>query len=142
VFVLENGLPLELTTRTARVGKPVPSGVTYVDGLSVGELHTGVLRDRRRLSSDGIITIVCAIDSHDGQTVSDPEIVVRGVAFNPDTELMENGRKRLEKVLRRTAKEGATDHVVVTKALRDSFSQFIWEQTRTRPMIIPIVLEV
>jgi ribonuclease J len=142
IFVLENGVPLELGENSAREGKPVESGVMYVDGLSVGELHTGVLRDRRRLSRDGIITIVVAIDSHDGRVVSEPEVVVRGVGFNPDAELMEEGRKRLAKVLKRTAKEKATDHIVVTKAIRDSFSQFIWEATRTRPMVIPIVLEV
>jgi ribonuclease J len=142
VFVLENGVPLELTQRTAREGKPVPSGVMYVDGMSVGDIHTGVLRDRQRLARDGIITIVVAIDAHDGRVVTDPEVVVRGVAFNPDEEILTASRKRVQKVLARTAKEKATDHAVVTKAIRDSFSQFIWEQTKTRPLVIPIVMEV
>ncbi|GAB4274194.1 MAG: ribonuclease J [Coriobacteriia bacterium] len=142
VFVLENGSPLELTSRTARVGKPVESGVMYVDGLSVGDVHTGVLRDRKRLARDGIVTIVVAIDAHDGSAVSEPEVVMRGVAFRPDPELLDAAKERVAKVLARTAREKATDHVVVTKALRDSFSQFMWDQTRSRPMVIPIVMEV
>jgi ribonuclease J len=142
VFVLENGTPLELTERSARRGKIVQSGVTYVDGLSVGDVSTGVLRDRQRLSRDGIITIVVAIDAHDGRVVSEPEVVVRGAVLGYDDDLLESARARLAKVLSRTAREGVTDRSVVTKAVRDSVSQFMWEQTRSRPMVIPIVMEV
>ena len=142
VFVLENGTPIELTERTARRGKAVQSGVTYVDGLSVGDVSTGVLRDRQRLSREGTITIVVAIDAHDGRVVSEPEIVVRGTVLDYDDELFESARARLAKVLARTAHKGVTDHSVVTKAVRDSVSQFMWEQARSRPLIIPIVMEV
>ena len=114
----------------------------YVDGMSVGDVHTGVLRDRKRLSRDGIVTIVVAIGAHDGTAATVPEVIIRGAAYATDEELLKAARNRVSKVLRRTASEGATDHHVVMKAVRDSVSQLIWEKTRTRPMVIPVVLEV
>jgi ribonuclease J len=142
VFVLENGQPVELTPNTARLAKPVTSGVVYVDGPSVGDVSPVVLRDRRALSRDGIVTIVVAIDRHDGKVMSEPELVMRGVVVSGDDDLLEDARARVAKSLDKTAGEGVTDHRVVERVLRESFSQFIWERTKSRPMIIPIVMEV
>lgn len=143
IFVLENGTPLELTKTTARTGKPVPSGVIYVDGLSVGDIGHLVLRDRQVLSQDGIVSVIVVIDGHTGRVVTEPEIVLRGVALGTDyDELLRKARSRVQKTLKRTSSEGVTDQSVLRKSLRDSLSQLMWEHTRSRPIVIPVVMEV
>jgi ribonuclease J len=142
VFVLDNGDCLELDAEEVRVGERVESGVVYVDGLSVGDVGTVVLRDRQHMSQDGILTVVIVIDALTGKRVGDPEIVMRGIVFAEDQEVLEEARARIVKALDRTGKEGVTDSSVVQKRVRESLSQFLWERIRRRPMIIPVVMEV
>lgn len=101
-----------------------------------------VLRDRQRLSSDGIATVVIAIDAQTGAVVSDFELVVRGLPAGEDDPVWEDARQVVAKALERTQSEHATDQGVVSRAVRDALSKFVWERLRLRPMIIPIVLEV
>ncbi|MGB4592318.1 MAG: ribonuclease J [Coriobacteriia bacterium] len=144
IFCLENGQCLELDENGIRVGEHVESGVVYVDGLSVGDISQVVLRDRQLLSSDGISMVIVAIDSQDGKVMAEPEIVMRGFALSggEEEDILAEMRTRVNKVLARTSSEGVTDHGVIKKALRDSLSAFIWERSRMRPMIIPVVMEV
>ncbi len=142
IFVLDNGDCLELDENSIRVAGRVESGVALVDGLSVGDVGQVVLRDRQRLSRDGIATIVIAIDGQTGKPVGEPEVVMRGVAAGEDAELLVAARNRVAKTLAKTGSEGATDTGVVANAVRESLSQYLWENTRRRPMIIPIVMEV
>jgi len=144
IFILENGRCLELTENSAKLGEHVESGVVYVDGLNVGDVGEVVLRDRQLLSSDGIAMVVVAIDAQTGKVASDAELVLRGLVLTggDDEALLAEARQRVAKVLARTSNEGVTDQSVIKKALRDSLSQFIWERSRRRPMIIPVVMEV
>ncbi len=143
VFVLDNGDCLELTDSGARVSERVESGVVYVDGLSVGDIGKVVLRDRQMLAKDGIATVVIAVDRQNGKPTGEPELVARGIVSGADeAAFFEDARARVAKTLAKTAKEGATDHSVIKNAVRESLSQFIWERTRSRPMIIPVVMEV
>jgi ribonuclease J len=143
IFVLENGDALELDGHTAKVTGPVESGVVYVDGLSVGDVGDVVLRDRQRLSSDGIVTVVIAIDPQTGQVVGDVELVVRGLVLGGDgDDVLPEAKARVLKALARTESEHATDHGVIQRRVRDALSQFVWERLRVRPMVIPIIMEV
>jgi ribonuclease J len=143
VFLLDNGDCLEIEESGVHRGKPVGSGVVYVDGLTVGDLGRVVLRDRQLLSSDGLAMIVVAIDTRTGAVVGDPEVITRGLVLGSDTEAALKGiRTRVDKVLKRTAGEGVTDAAVIRKALHDAVSQYVWETARRRPMIIPTVMEV
>jgi len=143
IFILDNGRCLEIDESGVHLGEQVSSGVVYVDGLAVGDLGHVILRDRQVLSSDGIAVIVVAIDPRTGAVVGDIEFVTAGLVLGSDTDgALENGRARLDKILKRTSGEGVTDQAVIKKALRDSFSQFVWETARRRPMVIPIVMEV
>ncbi|PKQ10189.1 MAG: RNase J family beta-CASP ribonuclease [Actinobacteria bacterium HGW-Actinobacteria-9] len=142
IFIMENGDCLELDDKKARISGQVESGVVYVDGLSVGELGKVVLRDRQLLAQDGIATIVIAIDRSTGKPVGQPELVMRGVTAGESDSLFDEALARISKTLAKTAKEGATDQHVVSNAVRESLSQFLWEQVRRRPMIIPVVMEV
>jgi ribonuclease J len=142
IFVLDNGDCLEIDEDGARIAERVESGVVYVDGLSVGDIGHVVLRDRLHMSEDGLVSIVVAIDRKTGQPAGEPELVTRGIVLGDETELYEELRGRISKTLAKTAKEGATDVSVVSRALRESASQLLWERLRRRPMIIPVVMEV
>jgi len=143
VFVLDNGDCLEMSETGARVVESVEHGVVYVDGLGVGDVGQVVLRDRQLLAQDGIVTIVVAIDGQTGRLVSEPELVTRGLAFGPEGDaITADAQALVAKTLAKTFKEGATDQAVIKKAVRESLSQLLWERTRRRPMIIPVVVEV
>jgi ribonuclease J len=143
IFIMENGQCLELSAGSATISEHVDSGVIYVDGLSVGDVGNVVLRDRQLLATDGIAMIVVTIDSQTGKVLGEPELVTRGIVFGTGSEdILDDAKARLGKTLARTASEGATDQGVVKKAMRDGLAQFFWERMRTRPMVIPIVMEV
>jgi ribonuclease J len=143
IFVLENGQCLEIGEKGARIADHVESGVVYVDGISVGDVGDAVLRHRQQLSSDGVATVVIAIDSQTGKVAGEVELVTRGLVLGPDTdEVLEEAKTRIAKVLARTQREGATDPGVVQHAVREAVSQVMWERARRRPMVIPIVMEV
>ncbi|MHB1340190.1 MAG: ribonuclease J [Coriobacteriia bacterium] len=144
IFCMENGQCLELDEHGARIAEHVESGVVYVDGLSVGDIGQVVLRDRQLLAADGMSMVIVAIDSQTGRVMTEPEIVMRGIVLTggEEEDVLAEMRARVSKVLARTSSEGVTDHGVIKKALRDSLSAFIWERSRMRPMIIPVVMEV
>jgi len=143
IFIGENGSCLLVDQDGVRRGASVQAGVTYVDGMAIGDLGHMVLRDRQALSSDGLAIVVVAIDISSGAVVGTPEIITRGLVLGASTtDALEGARVRIDRVLKRTAKEGVTDSAVVKKAVRDSLSQYIWETARRRPMIVPVVMEV
>jgi ribonuclease J len=143
IFVMENGQCLELTAGSAAISEHVDSGVVYVDGLSVGDVGTVVLRDRQQLAQDGIAMIVVTIDGQNGRVIGEAELVTRGIVFGAGSDgLLDDAKARLAKTLAKTSGEGATDQRVIKNALRESLSKFMWENLRRRPMVIPIVMEV
>ena len=142
IFIMDNGDCLEITEDSCKLVERVESGVVYVDGLSVGDIGQVVIRDRQHLARDGVATVIIAIDRADGRPVGEPELVTRGISLGDESAFLEEARARVAKTLAKTAREGATDHAVIKNAVRESLSQFIWERTRSRPMIVPVVMEV
>jgi ribonuclease J len=143
IFIMDNGDCLEISETRAKISEHVPeAGVVYVDGLHVGDVGDVVLRDRQKLSSDGIATIVVAIDQRTRRVVGEPELIVRGLPMAESVEILDQARARIRKALVRMEKEGATDRSVIQRAVRDALSQFVWETLRRRPMIIPVIMEV
>jgi ribonuclease J len=143
IFAIENGDVLELTAGSAKVsGHIKDSGVVYVDGLNVGDVGDVVLRDRQQLSSDGIATVVIAVDGRTRKFIGEPELVMRGLPVAETDDLMVQARARINKALKRMEKEGVTDHSIIQRAVREAVSQFVWETLRRRPMIVPVIMEV
>lgn len=140
VFVVDNGDTLEMRNHRVSIGDPVDSGVVYVDGLSVTDADPVVLRDRQKLSKDGIVTCVVTV-SHRTHKPRDIEIYSRGVSFSNDEEL---NRDAQEVVRARIDKNAAADVGVdqLRKGVRNGLSNFLWNRTHTRPMVIPVVMEV
>jgi ribonuclease J len=137
---VDNGDTLEMRNHVVRIGTPVESGVVYVDGLSVTDADPVVLRDRQKLSKDGIVTCVVTV-SRRHRKARDIEIYSRGVSFANDDEL---NRDAQEVVRGRVEKNDSTDVTVdqLRRGIRNGLSNFLWNRTHTRPMVITVVLEV
>ena len=142
IFVLDNGDSLEMRAGKVRRGASVESGVVYVDGLRIGDTDPIVLRDRQKLANDGMVTAV-AIVSLKRKRVDAIEFSGRGVSFTIDDEFSADASAAIMKMIEKgkfNFTSSGTD--ALRKAVRDSLSNFIWNRTRTRPMIIPVVMEV
>ncbi len=140
IFVLEDGDILELDGKGGRVVGRVPADNVYVDGLAVG-LDQVVLRDRRHLASDGIVVVILAVDKHSGRLVGQPDVVARGFMDTEEAgELLEKARRQVARALK-----GADHHSEwgdVNTRVKESLSQYLYQQTRRRPMILPLTVEV
>jgi ribonuclease J len=120
----------------------VPCGNVYVDGLGVGDIGQVVLRDRRLLSSDGVIVVVVTVDS---DTAAGPDIISRGFVYERESEgLLEGARSVVERAIsRHTQQRGnVVDWNFIKNKIRDSVSEFVYQKIKRRPMILPIVVEV
>jgi ribonuclease J len=142
IFIIENGQPIEfLPDGTARRGKPVTSGYVFVDGLSVGEVGDVVLRDRRALANDGMFLVVVTVDKQTGDLIGQPEIVTRGFLTTPDDPLIAAAAQRVANAIRNPGHH--TSEVALLKSqIKDGLSRFLYEQTKRRPMVFPVVVEV
>ncbi|HKB50196.1 MAG TPA: ribonuclease J [Solirubrobacterales bacterium] len=143
VFQGRNGLPLELDANGARFGKDIHAGVVYVDGVNVGEPNDVALRDRREISADGIFIVVATVSSDDGSVVADPEVIVRGVALTDEGEsLVDELKDVVEDSLEDAAEAGTRELHLIQEDLHDAIAKLIYEKLRSRPMILPVVVEV
>ncbi len=140
IFIADNGDSLEITNGKVKWGQPVESGVVYVDGLSVTDSDPVVFRDRQKLASDGIVTCVITVSSRD-RRVGDAVVACRGVTFDTD-ELIDEAQHFVMGQVNERAQKGGSSIETLRKASRNSLSNFLWSKTRTRPMVIPIVMEV
>ena len=143
IFQGRNGLPLEVDAGGARFGKEVHAGVVYVDGLNVGEPDDVALRDRREISADGIFIVVATISAEDGSVVADPEAIVRGVALpEGEEELVEELKDVAEDSLEDAAEAGTRELHLIQEDLHDAIAKLVYDRLRSRPMILPVVVEV
>jgi ribonuclease J len=143
VFQGRNGLPLELDANGASFGKEVHAGVVYVDGVNVGEPDDVALRDRREISADGIFIVVATISAEDGSVVADPEAIVRGVALPEGEEsLVEELKDVVEDSLEDAAEAGTREVHLIQEDVHDAIAKLVYEKLRSRPMILPVVVEV
>ncbi|MDD2432786.1 MAG: ribonuclease J [Clostridia bacterium] len=143
IFVAENGQVLEFTRRKGNIGGRVTSGRVLVDGLGVGDVGNIVLRDRKQLSQDGIFIVVVTIDKEADLVVAGPDIVSRGFVYVRESEeLMEEARERVKVVLDNCFQKRITDWSSIKAQVRDALGKYLYDKTRRRPMIMPIIMEV
>src|SRR3954451_21260659 len=143
VFIIENGTPIELfPDGSARRGSPVTAGYVFVDGLSVGDVGEVVLRDRRSLANDGIFMIVVTVDKQTGSIVGRPEIITRGfVHLNERDPIMEEAITRVIASID-TPGDHISEIALLKTQIKDGVSRYLYEQTKRRPMVFPVVVEV
>ena len=143
IFILTSGDVLELDDEKAEVTGRVHVGDIMVDGLGVGDVGNIVLRDRQHLAEDGIIIVVLTLESGSGQVLAGPDIVSRGFVYVRGAEsLMEDAKHLLEDKMQYCMDKGITDWGKIKNEIKDSLGDFVWKETKRRPMIMPIIMEV
>jgi ribonuclease J len=139
VFILEDGDILEIDGSGGRVVGRAPADLVYVDGLAVGVGHV-VLRDRRHLASDGILVALVTVDKHTGRLLGPPDLVSRGFVEDLSGPLLEKARRVVMEAV--ASREGAIDRAELASRLHDALLAFLYNETRRRPMILPLTVEV
>jgi ribonuclease J len=143
IVLAENGSVVELSeSGGARIVDHVTAGVTFVDGLGVGDVHDVALRDRRRLAEDGVVIVVATIASNGaGALTAPPELITRGFGESAD-ELIAELREEAGEVLAELLGDGVTEIKLLQEHLHDALGGVVYDRTRRRPMILPVLVEV
>jgi ribonuclease J len=143
-FVITNGDSLEIDDRGARLGQKVASGVVYVDGLGVGDVSQSVMRDRWSIGSDGIFLVVLTIERQTGKVLSGPDIVTKG--FVPEEDAADIIERTKQRILDGLGEAQTGEHLAEVATLRDSIhdsvTAYLYERTKRRPMVLPVIMQV
>ena len=143
IFILSSGDVLELDEDSAKVTGHVHTGSIMVDGLGVGDVGNIVLRDRQHLSEDGIIIVVMTLESGTGRVLAGPDTVSRGFVYVKGAEdLIDEARDLLNDVMEECEAQGVSDWNKIKARIRDALGDFVWKETKRRPMIMPIIMEI
>ena len=142
VLICEDGDIVDVGEKVQVVGR-APAGMTFVDGLGIGDVGEVVLRDRRKLSGDGVVVVVVAVDAHHGQVLSGPDIVNRGFVFDETSrDILEEARERVMLSLKDSAAAEVVDRGVLEQNIRRVLGKFFYEVTQRKPVILPVIVEV
>lgn len=143
IFLLDNGDTVEFQGGSARKGNKVPAGNVLIDGLGVGDVGNIVLRDRKLLSQDGILVVVVTLSKQDGTILSGPDIISRGFVYVRESEgLLEEANRIVTSTLHKLMNDKVNEWASLKTNVKDALGRFLYEQTRRRPMILPIIMEV
>ncbi|WP_442600306.1 ribonuclease J [Neobacillus sp. D3-1R] len=142
-FIIKNGEVVDIENSVARQTRSVPAGDTYVDGLSVGDVGAIVLRDRKQLSEDGMLVIVLTLSKRDRKIISGPDTITRGFVFVKDSEDL---LREINSMVRKTVNDLQEDNVrqwnIIKQAIKKTVGQYLFAQTKRKPMILPIIIEI
>lgn len=143
VYLLQQGEVVEFSHGYAKGSGKVPSGKVLIDGLGVGDVGNIVLRDRRLLSQDGILIVVVTMDRKKFEIVSGPEIISRGFVYVRESEpLLKEAQENVSDALHRCMNKKINEWTELKSVIRDSLSHLLYDKTKRRPMIMPIIMEI
>jgi len=148
IFVADNGQVVELSkSGQTVVGKltdeRVPTDYVMVDGLGVGDVSNIVLRDRRVMSEDGMIVAIATIDSKTGDPIGNPDIISRGFVYMKENkDLIEKTRMKVKKIVKDHDSRTPADDDYIKNKIRNEIGQFLFSQTKRRPMVLPVIIKV
>ncbi|MGG7057484.1 ribonuclease J [Clostridium nigeriense] len=143
VLIPENGGVIEVTRNNIRRSGSVNAGQVFVDGLGVGDVGNIVLRDRKHLSQDGILTVVVTLSKENNSIIAGPDIISRGFVYVRESEGLMDGAKDIVKdVLRECEESNITDWASLKAKVRDELRSYLYEKTKRKPMILPIIMEI
>ena len=140
IVIAENGSVVELTPRGVGIVDRISAGVTFVDGLGVGDVQDVALRDRRRLSEDGVLIVVTTLAVSEGGEIAPPELIARG--FGENEELLDELRNEADRIAEELARDGIDEIKLLQEHMHDAIAKLVYSRTRRRPMILPVVIEV
>lgn len=142
-FIMETGQVLELSEDEAKISGRVPTGIVLVDGLGVGDVGNIVLRDRRHLAEDGILTVVVTIEKETYNIIAGPDIITRGFIYVRESEPLINEAKEIvKKELGNCLENKVIEWYVLKSNMKKSLEKFLYEKTKRRPVILPIIMEI
>ncbi|WP_236896419.1 ribonuclease J [Clostridium beijerinckii] len=142
-FILENGDVFELTRATGKVSGKVPFGRVLVDGMGVGDIGSMVLRDRKNLAENGIITVVIAIDIRNKIIISGPDIVSRGFVYVRNSEeLIDEVRNIVTNVVEKCLDRNITQWAEIKNGIRREVDNYVYTKMKRKPMILPVIVEL
>ena len=143
IFISELGKVLEIDRKGARFNGNEIAGQVLVDGSIVGDIGSVVLPDRKHLSEDGLVVVVATIDLEERIVVSGPDIVSRGFVYVKESEeLMKEARSIAENALIRAMSKGHGDRMYIKGAIKDDLAKFIYKETKRKPMILPVIMDL
>ncbi|NLM35705.1 MAG: ribonuclease J [Clostridiales bacterium] len=142
-LIVDIGNLVEVTRDSIKVNGSVPSGNVFVDGLGVGDVGNIVLRDRKHLSQDGILTVVVTMEKESGNVIAGPDIISRGFVYVRESEdLMEEARLVVKNALRECEENRIRDWATLKTTMKEDLRNFLYERTKRKPMILPIIMEI
>lgn len=143
IFIVDNGDTIEIANGQARRGPKVTAGRVLIDGLGVGDVGNIVLRDRKLLSQDGILVIVVTLSKQEGKILSGPDIISRGFVYVRESEgLLDEANRIVSSTLNKLMNENVNEWASLKTHVKEALGRFLYEQTKRRPMILPIIMEV
>ena len=142
-LIADIGNVIEVSKDSIKKNGTVTSGNVFVDGLGVGDVGNIVLRDRKHLSQDGILTVVVTIEKESGNVIAGPDIISRGFVYVRESEnLMEEARLIVKDTLKECEEKHITDWATLKTNMKDDLRNFLYEKTKRKPMILPIIMEI
>ena len=142
ILICEDGDLVDVGEEVRIAGR-VPAGMTLVDGLGIGDVGQAVLRDRRKLSADGVVVVVVTIDAHRGEVVAGPDLVNRGFVFDETAaDILAEGRNRVMLAIAEHGARGGFDRDVLAQTVRTALARYFREVTQRKPVILPVIMEV
>lgn len=143
IFIASNGQVIELNEEKGAVTGRVPSGVVMVDGYGVGDVGNIVLKDRKQLSQDGVFVVVVGLSKKDVRLITGPDVVSRGFVYVRESEeLMNEARERVRSTIEKLREDKVYDWSSIKSAIRDTMGKFLYDRTKRRPMVVPIIVEI
>jgi ribonuclease J len=144
IFILENGDVLELTADNGEIVGKVPTGMVFVDGTEIGDSEGLVLRDRQQLAADGILIAVVTVDAQTGHSVAAPELVARGFLHDDERlkDVLDECTAALGELMEELGAERVTGRHLIREDITQLLSELVYRRTRSRPLVMPVVVEV
>ncbi|OIJ11226.1 ribonuclease J [Anaerobacillus alkalilacustris] len=142
-FIMSNGDVVDIENSEARMTRKIPAGNTFIDGVGIGDVGDIVLRDRKQLSEDGMLVVVLTLSKLEKKLISGPDTISRGFVYGGNSdELIKDVNRLITKTVNELHESNKTQWNVMKQSIKKSVGQYLFQQTKKKPMILPIIIEV